>query len=119
MRSLVAPVIARSARSDISQLSSAKHSEVRVLLSGREGHALTLRHLLPLSNYGMNTKPEEIEQLKQELEAKIREILKQNPYSRQLKEALGVNDTSTDEDNPGPRTLDEFLTELAPLSEDE
>lgn len=45
---------------------------------------------------------EELEQLKRELEARMREILKENPPSRQLRDILGIDDTGASEDEPQP-----------------
>lgn len=45
---------------------------------------------------------EELEQLKRELEARMREILRQNPNSRQLKDILGIEEIYAEEDEPRP-----------------
>lgn len=62
---------------------------------------MTFHRFLPLLNHRMSAE-EELEKLKQELEARMQEILKQNPSSQRLKEILGVDDASVTEDEPQP-----------------
>lgn len=63
----------------------------------------------------MSTKIEEIEQLKKELDARIREILKQNVHGHQLNDILGLSD---EEDELQPDSLDKSLGNLDPSCQD-
>lgn len=55
---------------------------------------------------------EELEQLRQELEARLRRILEANPNCHWLKKTLQVDDPDAEAAEPEADDIDEFLSDL-------